>query len=230
MYPSFAKLISQIYVTMIRNFFDIAQWVFRVLASAIFTHVWTCREIQMHPQVDIRCTLRAVIRENAESTVVGTYTGISLNRCNSITSVNEMDGSFSAKCQWFVDLVTTHVCRDQKGTKRIKQFKYKVTSVLIYIYFVTIQIKSVFWNAINFVGAFLNNINKIYIKYYSFFLFFIMTLKNFYSWKEIETCKVLTKKKIKFWISRCMFKILWLLRNSSQISFRRHMLRICGSK
>lgn len=89
----------------------------------------------MHPQADIRSNsyYTAVIRESAESTVV--WTDISLNRCNSITSVNGMDGSFSAECQSFVDLVTTHVCRHQKGTKRIKQFKSKVTSVHLYIFY-----------------------------------------------------------------------------------------------
>lgn len=46
-----------------------------------------------------------------------------------------MDGSFSAKCQSFVDLVTTRVRRQRKGTKCTKRFKpEKVTYFCLYIF------------------------------------------------------------------------------------------------
>lgn len=62
------------------------------------------------------------------------HTDISLDRCNSVTPANEMDGSFSAKCQSFVDLVTTRVRRQRKGTKCTKRFKpKKVTYFRLYI-------------------------------------------------------------------------------------------------
>jgi aspartate carbamoyltransferase catalytic subunit len=79
---------------------------------------------------------------SVESTVAGIY--ISLSRCNSVTSVNGMDGSVSAECQWLVDLVTS---RRQNGTKceSVQNDLKNQHNALSLAYFARVQIRCYLW-------------------------------------------------------------------------------------